>query len=262
MISAQGGVLSVWAHPDDEAICAAGTMVLCAARGEPVHVVCATRGELGPISDASLATRDTLASVRERELYDSCALCGAYEPEFLDLPDGGVPWAQHAEPLHKLIKSIRRLRPRVLLGFGPDGLYGHGDHIVTGELTDRARRAAADPNVSTPGLEPYHVPRHFHAVWTGQQVRSLFSLLETQGTKAQLWHLRPDQFPCSEDDVSARVDVRSVIAQKLQAIRSHRTQLAADHALRLIDEVTAQQTLGIERFRCVDNLPGDPLTRD
>ena len=237
-------------------------MVLCAARGEPVHVVCATRGEQGPISDPALATRDTLASVRERELYDSCALCGAYEPEFLDLPDGGVPWAQHAEPLHKLIITIRRLKPRVLLGFGPDGLYGHHDHIVIGELTDRARRAAADPNVSTPGLEPYRVPRHFHALWTSEQVRELFTVLEAQGTKAQLWQLTPEQFPCTEQDVSARVDVRSVIAQKLQAIRAHRTQLAADHALRVIDEASALHTLGIERFRCTDNLPGDPLTRE
>lgn len=262
MISTQGGVLSVWAHPDDEAICAAGTMVLCAARGEPVHVVCATRGELGPISDPALATRDTLASVRERELYDSCALCGAYEPELLDLPDGGVQWAQHAEPLHKLVVSIRRLRPRVLLGFGPDGLYGHADHTVIGALTDTARSAAADPNVSTPGLEPYRVPRHFHAVWTAQQVRDLLSVLAAQGTKAQLWHLTPEQFPRGESDVSARVDVRSVIAQKLQAIRAHRTQLAADHALRVIDEATAREVLGVERFRCTDGLSGDPLTRE
>ncbi|HET8934469.1 MAG TPA: PIG-L deacetylase family protein [Polyangiales bacterium] len=262
MISAQGGVLSVWAHPDDEAICAAGTMVLCAARGEPVHVVCATRGEQGPISDAALATRDTLASVRERELYDSCALCGAYEPEFLDLPDGGVPLSQHADALHKLVISIRRLRPRVLLGFGPDGLYGHPDHTVIGELTDRARRDAADPHVSTPGLEPYRVPRHFHAVWTREQVRELLAVLEAQGTKAQLWNLTPDQFPRAEQDVTARVDVRSVIAQKLQAIRAHRTQLKADHALRVIDEASALHAIGIERFRCTDNLPGDPLTRE
>lgn len=262
MISAQGGVLSVWAHPDDEAICAAGTMVLCAARGEPVHVICATRGELGPISDPALATRDTLASVRERELYDSCALCGAYEPELLDLPDGGMQWAQRAEPLHRLVVSIRRLKPRVLLGFGADGLYGHPDHAVIGELTDAARRAAADPDVSTPGLDPYRVPRHFHAVWTGQQVRDLLSTLEAQGTKAHLWHLTPEHFTCTERDVSARVDVRSVIAQKLQAIRAHRTQLTADHALRVIDQATAQEVLGIERFRCTDNLPGDPLTRE
>lgn len=235
-------------------------MVLCAARGEPVHVVCATRGEQGPIADPTLATRDTLSSVRERELFDSCALLGAYEPELLDLPDGGAPWEQHAAALHKLVISIRRLRPRVLLGFGADGLYGHPDHIAIGELTDVARRAAAEPSVPTPGLEPYRVPRHFHAVWTSEQVRELLSVLETKGTKAQLWRLTPEQFPFAETEVSARVDVRSVLAQKLRAIRAHRTQLHSDHVLRLIDEASAQNTLGIERFRCTDSLPGDPLT--
>lgn len=260
MTRSHGGVLSVWAHPDDEAICAAGTLTLCAARAEPVHVICATRGELGPISDPALATRSALASVRERELHDSCAVLGASDPVFLDLPDGGMPWAEQAAALHKLVVCIRRLRPRVLLGFGADGLYGHPDHTVIGQMTDAARLAAADPTVATPGLSAYRVPRHFHAVWTGQQVRELLALLVARGTPGQLWHLTPESFSCSERDVSARVDVRGVIAQKLRAIRAHRTQLAADHALLLIDEASALQVLGSERFRCCDGLPGDPLT--
>src|SRR5262245_14111684 len=137
-------VLSVWAHPDDESICAAGTLALCAARGEHVSVVCATRGELGPISDPALASRDTLASVRERELREACAALGVSEPMFLDLPDGAVSAAQLTAALHALVVTIRRQRPRVLLGFGDDGLYGHPDHVAIGRLTTDARRAAAD----------------------------------------------------------------------------------------------------------------------
>jgi len=257
---AQGGVLSVWAHPDDEAICAAGTLALCAQRGEPVRVICATRGERGPISDPTLASRETLATVRERELYAACDALGIDEPQFLDLPDGGVTDCSLDAALHALVVCIRAERPRVLLGFGSDGLYGHHDHIAMGRLVEDARRVAADEAYVASGLAPYRVPRHFFAVWTGQQVRELFEKLNAAGTPGQLWHLTPEHFVLTDDDVSARVDVRSVLTQKLRAIRAHRTQLAADHLLSLIDELSAQRVLGIERFRCADGLSGDPVT--
>ena len=259
MSAVQGGVLSVWAHPDDEAICAAGTLALCAQRGESVSVICATRGERGPISDPALASRDTLATVRERELRDACSALGVREPQFLDLPDGGVTQSSLHDALHALIVRIRTERPRVLLGFGADGLYGHLDHIAIGELVVDARRAAADAAIETPGLAAYRVPRHFFAVWTGQQVRELYETLAAAGTPGQLWHLTPEHFVLTEQDVSARVDVRSVLTQKLRAIRAHCTQLAPDHLLTLIDEHSAQRLLGIERFRCADGLSGDPL---
>jgi LmbE family N-acetylglucosaminyl deacetylase len=261
MSEAQGGVLSVWAHPDDEAICAAGTMALCALRGEPVRVICATRGERGPISDPALASRRTLGSVRERELRDACSTLGIHAPEFLDLPDGGVSQASLTSALHILLRRIRQQRPRVLLGFGADGLYGHDDHIAIGQLLGEARRAAADHTIETPGLRAYRVPRHFYAVWTAQQVRELFEALAKTGRPGQLWHLSPENFVLTEHDVSARVDVRSVVTQKLRAIRAHRTQLAPDHVFLLLDDTAAADHLGIERFRCADGLrQGDPLT--
>lgn len=253
------GVISIWAHPDDEAICAAGTLALCAQRGEPVSVICATRGEWGPISDPALASRDTLGSVREHELHDACSALGIREPVFLGLPDGGVTHSSLHAALHTLVVRIRTERPRVLLGFGPEGLYGHQDHIAIWQLAVDARRAAADDTYATPGLAAYKVPRHFLAVWTGQQVRELFEALAAAGTPGQLWKLTPEHFVVSEEDVSARVDVSSVLTQKLRAIRAHRTQLAADHALSLIDDAAAQRVLSIERFRCADGLGGDPL---
>lgn len=255
-----GGVLSVWAHPDDEAICAAGTLALCAQRGESVRVICATRGEWGPISDPALASRETLGAVRERELHAACSALGILEPLFLDLPDGGVTDSSLHDALHTLVVRIRTERPRVLLGFGPEGLYGHRDHIAIWQLAVDARRAAADDMFETSGLAAYKVPRHFFAVWTGQQVRELFETLAAAGTPGQLWKLTPEHFVLTEQDVSARVDVGRVLAQKLRAIRAHRTQLAADHALSLIDDASARRALNIERFRCADGLSGDPLS--
>ena len=40
-------LLAVLAHPDDESFGPGGTLALYAMRGAEVHLVCATRGEVG-----------------------------------------------------------------------------------------------------------------------------------------------------------------------------------------------------------------------
>ncbi len=42
-----GGILNVYAHPDDESFGNPGTIALYAGRGVPVSLVCFTRGEAG-----------------------------------------------------------------------------------------------------------------------------------------------------------------------------------------------------------------------
>ena len=78
-------VVALFAHPDDEAYSAAGTLHLFVRRGDRVRVVSATRGEGG--GDAA---------TRSAELAASCAVIGAEPPLFLDLPDGEVAAAQRA----------------------------------------------------------------------------------------------------------------------------------------------------------------------
>jgi LmbE family N-acetylglucosaminyl deacetylase len=249
-------LLVVVAHPDDEALCAAGTLALRAAYGGRTGVVCATRGEQGPISDPALATRETLGSVRESELRRSCAVLGVSEVVVLDAADGGVAWEPRAQLVQQLVVCLRRLRPQVVIGFGPDGLYGHADHIALSELLVDARRCAARDDLDAEGLPAFQVPRHFFAVWTGEQVRALLASVAPQG---QLWGLSAEHFPVTEREVTAIVDVRAVLRQKLEALRCHRTQLAEDHALVLVDERAAGTTLGLERFRCADGLAGGPI---
>ncbi|MCC6791740.1 MAG: PIG-L family deacetylase, partial [Thermomicrobiales bacterium] len=72
--------MCVFAHPDDEQFGTAGALLDCIERGLPVHLVCATRGDQGEISDPALATRETLGEVRERELRDACELLGIEPP--------------------------------------------------------------------------------------------------------------------------------------------------------------------------------------
>ena len=256
-------VLAIFAHPDDEVICGPGTLALCAERGDQVTLVCATRGEFGPIASETLATRETLGEVRERELRQSCAALGFANVELLGLPDSGVAWAAYEQhTLQKLVHVIRRDRPAMLISFGADGIYGHPDHVAMSELACEARRAAADPNFAlseVSELSPYQIPRHFFPVWTGRYVRQLLAALAEAGTPGQLWALKPEQFPALENVITAEVDVTSVLPKKLKAIRCHRTQLARDNALALLEGKLAERFLGREFFHCADKLGGTPL---
>jgi len=57
-------ILAVFAHPDDEGFGCGGTLAMLAARGARVTLVCATNGDVGEISQPTLATPETLALVR------------------------------------------------------------------------------------------------------------------------------------------------------------------------------------------------------
>ena len=52
-------ILVVFAHPDDEAICAGGTLTRVAAQGAEIMVLSSMRGQVGQIRDAGVATRRT-----------------------------------------------------------------------------------------------------------------------------------------------------------------------------------------------------------
>src|SRR3954468_9974290 len=61
-------LLGIFAHPDDETICAGGTFAKYASTGAEIRVISLTKGGAGQIRDAAVATRRTLPAVREREL--------------------------------------------------------------------------------------------------------------------------------------------------------------------------------------------------
>jgi LmbE family N-acetylglucosaminyl deacetylase len=246
-------VLAVFAHPDDEILCGAGTLALCVARGAHVTLVCATRGELGPIASPDLATHETLPRVRERELRASCV-------RFLGLPDAGVSWAaDEAGTVSNLVVLIRELAPRVILTFGPDGLYGHFDHEAIGELTTRARSVAADPHAIPDAGQGYAAAKLFYPVITASLVAELLAGAKQAGIPDSLWKLQPAAFTGDPSSITTQVDVSSVLARKLEALRCHRTQLEADNVLRHLTPELAQQFFGTEYFRCVDGGEQSPL---
>lgn len=76
--------LGVFAHPDDETICAGGTLAKYASAAAEVRVISLTKGDAGQIRDASVATRARLRAAREKELHAAGKELGLTETRCLD----------------------------------------------------------------------------------------------------------------------------------------------------------------------------------
>jgi LmbE family N-acetylglucosaminyl deacetylase len=89
-VSEQLTVLAVLAHPDDEGFGCGGTLAALVAGGHRVTLICATNGDVGEISDPSLATPENLAQVRQEEMRRAAAVTGITDLRFLDYRDSGM----------------------------------------------------------------------------------------------------------------------------------------------------------------------------
>jgi LmbE family N-acetylglucosaminyl deacetylase len=141
--TAEGGrrplrLLGVFAHPDDETICAGGTLAKYAGAGAEVHVISLTRGGAGQIRDASAATRSTLAAVRAQELEAAGKELGLTGTRCLDLPDGSLAEVDVQVLVDLASDLISEIEPDVVITFGPDGFSGHPDHVAVGAAVTAA----------------------------------------------------------------------------------------------------------------------------
>ncbi|ANE03684.1 N-acetyl-1-D-myo-inositol-2-amino-2-deoxy-alpha-D-glucopyranoside deacetylase [Corynebacterium crudilactis] len=150
-------VVAVHAHPDDEAITTGGVLADLAARGADVTVITCTLGEQGEVIGDTFAQlvngdADQLGGFRIHELYASLEILGARGIHlggagcWRDSGMVGDPANEHPRAfihsadraVEQLTALLQELRPHVLLTYGPDGGYGHPDHIRAHEITHAA----------------------------------------------------------------------------------------------------------------------------
>ncbi len=87
-------------------------------------------------------------------------LCG---PAFLNYRDGELDQAEPAEAIARIVAHLRRVRPQVVVTFGPDGATGHPDHIAISQFTTAAVVCAADPSYTEAGEgDPHRVLKLYY----------------------------------------------------------------------------------------------------
>jgi LmbE family N-acetylglucosaminyl deacetylase len=170
-------LLGVFAHPDDEVFCAGGTLAKYVSYGSEAMVVSATRGQGGQIRDAGAATRRTLGQVREGELQQACSILGVQHALCLDYPDGELARVDRVALSEDVLHIASDFRPDVVITFGPEGAYGHPDHIAISEATTEAfRRARVDGPAEGPSRPA--PSRLFHSLFPRSRLLLLDRLAE------------------------------------------------------------------------------------
>jgi len=233
-------LLAVLAHPDDESFGMGGTLALYASRGVDVHLVCATRGEVGEVPPELLKGFESIAKLRESELRCAAGILGLADVHFLGFRDSGMPGspdnihpqALAAQPLDevaaKVVRIVRELKPQVVLTFDPIGGYRHPDHIAIQRATVRAIEQAGNPDFDTESL-PAHSPErlYFHKMPNGL-MKFAVKVLPLIGKDPHKFGSNGDidLVPIAEADfpTHARIDIRSVLKKKEQAGACHASQ--------------------------------------
>ena len=165
-------LMAILAHPDDESLGVGGTLATYAAEGIETYLVTATRGERGWVGEPNAYPGPrALGEIRERELRAAAAVLGIRHLDILDYVDGELAQADPAEVTAKLVGIVRRARPDVVITFGPEGAYGHPDHIAISQLTTAALVCAADPGYldAVGGARPHRVAKLYHKIWTAEE---------------------------------------------------------------------------------------------
>lgn len=199
-------LLAVFAHPDDESFLAGGTLAKYARSEWDVFLACATYGENGPRGEYQKLGTKGFGEIRRAELQAACNAIGTRRPMFLNCADGavaGICWNSAAQRIRSI---LRRLRPDVVITFGPDGVSGHPDHVALSQIVTSAFWAATMHNF--PGQE---APPHGASLYYALRSASV-----PEGCKRNNSVEPPP--------VTTVIDFETVAPQKLAAIQSHRSQ--------------------------------------
>src|SRR5437763_3100213 len=140
-------LMAVLAHPDDESLGVGGALAKYASEGVEVFLLTATRGDGGRYrgfrpGDAQHPGSSALATIREAELRAAASVLGVHDVAVLEYRDQQLDRANPQEAISSIVTHLRRVRPDVVLTFGPDGAYGHPDHIAISQFTTAAIVAA------------------------------------------------------------------------------------------------------------------------
>lgn len=262
-------LLAVHAHPDDESITTGGILARYAAEGVRTVVATCTGGDVGAIRDPSLASADTLGTVRLRELAEAARILGVARLVTLGYRDSGMrgwPDNQHPDSLlqaeshaavGRLVRLIREEGPQVLVTYDEQGNYGHPDHVRAHQLTVAAFNAAGDAAAySADAFGAPHAPDRLYFVVFGRgRVAAFNQALAVAGIAAPPSALAgatagPHDPPFGVDDarVTTVVDVSAYLHVKRAALAAHRTQLGPDHWLLRLPDDLARRHWSVETF--------------
>src|SRR5215210_3657956 len=175
-------ILAIFAHPDDMELSVGGTLLKMKSLGYRTGALDVTRGEMG--------TRGT-SEGRAEEAREAARILKLDVRENLELPDGHV-WLTE-ETRTKLVRVLRRLKPKVILTQQTDD--PHPDHNHIAELVrESARLASMQKYDGDFGQERIDVPTVAHNTFSRRVIPTFI------------------------------VDISDFLEEKMDSIRAHASQ--------------------------------------
>ena len=232
-------LMCVLAHPDDESLGTGGTLAKYAAEGIETYLVTATRGERGRFGEcAERPSADVVGATREAELRAAAQELGLREVTVLGYPDGALDSVDPVAAQEAIAEHLRRVRPDVVITFGPEGAYGHPDHVAISQLTTAAASRAAD--------RPYAVAKLYYMAWSAPTwaayqaaLKKLTSVVD--GVERQV-------IPSPEWEITTRIDTSGVWPSVWRAVQCHRTQMSVYKNLEALPPEHHRALWGMQEF--------------
>ena len=213
------------AHPDDEAISTGGTMALSSDQGHHVTLVVATRGEMGEPVPGVLDDGELLGDRREAETHRSADILGVHHVAFLGYRDSGMVdepsnddpacfWqADLEEASQRLAVILQDTKADMLIGYDPNGVYGHPDHVKVHLVGARAAEIAGVDKV----------------LWATAN-RTMIQQAAADGAfdEGDLSDEEPvdrSDFGMPEEELTHGIDVTAALDRKRSSLMAHASQI-------------------------------------
>ncbi|NBU15771.1 MAG: mycothiol conjugate amidase Mca [Actinobacteria bacterium] len=243
-------LLTVHAHPDDEASKGASTVARYFAEGVRTVLVCCTGGEEGDLQNPSLREpgqpfhgltpeqeKALLAEVRPRELARSVEIIGFSALHMLGYRDSGMagtPPNEHPDCFHqadldeatgRLVRIIRAERPQVILTYNDDQRgYPHPDHLRVHDTSLLAFERAGDPSWYPEAGEPWQPQKMYYTLWAKERVVAVHEALIAKTGESPFsedWLNRPSQ----DHRITTRLHLPGYLSARSESLRAHATQV-------------------------------------
>lgn len=217
-----GTTLIVAPHADDESLGCGGVISLLRKYGKKVYILLLSDGTMShPNSKAY--PNEKLRDLREKEMIEACTILDVTEEHIIfgRYPDRNVPTVgdkRFESTVQNISKMLDAIKPQSI--FVPWRRDPHPDHKAAFQLIDAAE---------TSNAKIYEYP-----IW----------LLELG---------QPEDVPESDESVTFRINISSVLSKKQEAISQHRSQitdLISDDpdGFRLSEEMLNQFNVPYETF--------------
>ncbi|HEX6488617.1 MAG TPA: PIG-L family deacetylase [Candidatus Dormibacteraeota bacterium] len=245
-------LLAVHAHPDDESIFGGGAMLRAHREGKRVVLITSTGGEVGEIHNMDEASsRPRLKEIRQAELEAAAAILGVDRIVWLGYRDSGMagtgdnenPASFHQAPLEETAAKVAAIideeSPEVVITYGPDGVYGHPDHIKA-HLT----AVAAWDLLAGQGGAPARI---WYTGFPRRGLEEFRKRLEEAGQDASSFD-NGTVLGIPDEEIDAVLDVQDLAEEKRRAFQAHVSQNDPSSFFLNTPDDVFQQAFGTEYY--------------